>query len=312
MSVAAPLAAEEPGTSCAPFGSYPEYALQRRIVPGDEQTDGPSSRRDKNEDREEPTDLTLDNFFCAGWNERFEERPTEERAVRVPLFRTKLGFLEREVRAMYRFANRADHGAADEHELEVEVDLPLSRRFMLEFSPEQTWRDGKGTRDWDGARWTSLAVLQLVDTVHTAANVQFNVSTPMKNGSEEDATRLGLSCAAFRDLGDRVGFQAHFGHDFLVGGEAGDGARFEMNYAVALTKTLTEETPWLGNLTPSLELAGVTALEGGTTGRTNLSLVPGVQWELREHWWVTMALEVPLTGPRPFEEGLHFSIYREF
>lgn len=118
--------------------------------------------------------------------------------------------------------------------------------------------------------------------------------------------------AAFHDLGNRVGIQAHLGHDSHVGHSEPEEGRYEINYALALTKTLTEERRLLSYFTMSLEVVGETQLDGETSGRTPLSLLPGMQWEFRESWWFSTAIEVPLSDPRPFDEIWHMAVYKEF
>ena len=232
--------------------------------------------------------------------------------MRMRLFRTRPAFLEREFRLNYRFENNADHGEADEHELEPEMHLPFNRRFQIELEPEYTWIDGKhGEPDRDGPTWTARAYLQLVDTECAAMNVQLGVTVPAGGELEEERTRLSVAVARFEDLGNQFGLQAHVGHDFLLGHSEPGEPDHELNYAVALTKTLTEETPGFEHFTVFVESFGITELNGEHEGRTQLSFVHGARWEVGKDWWVAAGVEVPVTGPRPYDEVFHFAVIKE-
>jgi hypothetical protein len=84
-----------------------------------------------------------------------------------------------------------------------------------------------------------------------------------------------------------------------------------VSYAAALTWTLTDAVPWFGHFTPFVELAGSTEL-GVDQRRTFFTVLPGAEWELVRSWWVATGVEVPLSGPRPFDLGLHFSLIKSF
>lgn len=77
-------------------------------------------------------ELTFQNFLY-GWNVGWSE-PEEcpDDAPRFRLMRIQRSFWEREVRIVSPYA---DGGTADELEVEMEIELPVSRRFLIEVEP---------------------------------------------------------------------------------------------------------------------------------------------------------------------------------
>jgi hypothetical protein len=276
----------------------------------EKETEKEKEKGEEKEEEKEPSDLTLSNLFAVGWSEKFAERPKAGRAARIHLFQTRRPFFDEEFRLNYRFEHNGDGGALDEHELEPEIEFPLNRRLLFEVEGEYTWQNFRREPERNGGTLGLSAWLQLVDTADSALNVQFRVDAPNR-GLDESRTRLGLVLAGFRDLGHRVGLQAHVENDFIVGGTKAGDPHNELTYAVALTKTLTDDTPCLGYFTPFVETYGVTQLDGGRAGSTAFSFLPGVRWEFKKDWWFAAGVEVPVTGPRPFDETVHIAIIRE-
>ena len=255
-------------------------------------------------------DLTIQNFLSAGWREEFEERPHSGHALRGRLFRTRPGFLERELRVDFR----AGQGSEErEYELEPEIELPLNRRFQIELEPEYVWIDGRdGEPDGHGPTWSARAALQGIDTSDTALNAQLGIEVPSGGDLEERRTDVNLALAGFRDLGARIGVQAHVGVHFLLGsGDQEDDPDRELDYAIALTKTVTDETPGFAHVTAFLEGFGKTELDGRHAGRTHLTLLPGLRFEIGWGVWLGAGVELPVTEPREFYETYHVAIIKE-
>lgn len=83
---------------------------------------------------DEREDLTFRNFFTFGWHVGWgepEEGPAD--APRFRLMRIQRAFWEREVRLTYNRAFGVEGGTLDAQEGEVELELPISRRFLIEF-----------------------------------------------------------------------------------------------------------------------------------------------------------------------------------
>jgi hypothetical protein len=260
---------------------------------------------------EQPSDLTLGNLFSEGWDQPFQERPDEGSVPRFRLFRTRPAFLEREVRVDFRCARNADDGEFDEYEIEPELDLPFNRRFMIELEPEYVWLDGhRGNPSESGSSWSIGSTLQLIDTVDSAANVQFALGVPSE---EAERTRLGVTLAGFRDLGYRIGLQSHVGFNFFTGTPVDpDDVDSQLHFGLALTKTLARDYPGFQKFTFFVETFGVTNLDGDRSGHTDLSVLPAVRWEIGNEWWVAAGYETPVTSPRPFDKEWHFALLKDF
>jgi hypothetical protein len=80
------------------------------------------------------SNLGIGNFFTYGWTEGWSE-PEEgpDDAPRFRLLRIQRAFWERGLRLTYNFAFRPDARGTEEQEGEFELELPISRRFLIEF-----------------------------------------------------------------------------------------------------------------------------------------------------------------------------------
>src|SRR5262249_3464703 len=92
------------------------------------------------EHHEQPSDLSPCDFFRTGWAEPFEERPSEGRAPRFKLFKSRQGFLERIAVGGYTYTNGVDAGNFNEHELAAGLEWAFNRRFAFEVEPFYTWQ----------------------------------------------------------------------------------------------------------------------------------------------------------------------------
>ena len=71
---------------------------------------------------------------------------------------------------------------------------------------------------------------------------------------------------------------------------------------LALGRVVTPyDTPWLGDLTFYLSTNVLNPLE---KGQTTVTLTPGFRDHLGKNWFVLGGIEVPVTGPRPYQEGV--------
>ncbi len=272
----------------------------------------------------EPADLTFANLLDAGWDVPNLRRPTEGRAVRAPLFRTEPGFLWSELRLDYRHAANAVYGRGDRDDLAGQVVYAPDRRFQVGLFPNYAWqgdsRSGTGNRN--GAVFDVGARLQLIDARNQALNVALRVETPRTSStgsfpadlnSGEDRTRFLFTVAGFRDLGYRVGVQGHLGTEAFAGPRLDPAKPNNVgNYALALTKTLGEEVALPTEMTLFVESFGRTNLDGLRSGQTNFSVLFGTRLLVIEDTFLSTGYEVPLVGPRPFEQTVHVMVRRQF
>ena len=275
---------------------------------------------------EQPSDLFLRDFFRTGWDERFEERPSEGRAPRFRLFKSRQGFLERIAEVSYAYTNGADADKVNEHELAVGLEWAFNRRFALGIEPFYTWQrpSSEEGRRGDGLRWDFATAFQLVDTADRAYNFQVHVVTP-NSRLDTVQTELAFTLAGFEDLTKTLGlYRVGLYHDIeyvtLVGPrDAGAERRAanELRYDVSLAKTLVEgNVPLVADFTVFVEAFGQTELDGSHSGRTAFSFTPGLRFNPtgREEkaWWVQAGIEFPVTGPRPFNERVFLAIIHDF
>jgi len=279
----------------------------------------------------EPTDLRLFDFFNTGWTENFEDRERAGKAPRLNLFKTRQGFLEREATFNYGFERRADQGQFDGQEASIGFEYALNRRFEMDVEPFYTWKRTLGPRDnQSGLQWDLGTRFQLIDTEDTAVNFQLRVLTPQAH-LDESQTTLAPLLAGFNDLTKyglyRTGLYYTFEYDALIGPRGqepespglapGLRASSAITYSAALAKTLVDpEVPLVGDFTLFVEAFGTTNLNGGQRGDTYFSFTPGIRMNLagREEkaWWLQGGVEIPVTGPRPFDMGVRISLIHDF
>ncbi len=274
-----------------------------------EQSELPRIDEHKDKEHSEPKDLTCWNFWSAGWDEPFHERAAEGHALRIPLIRTQPGFLLREMSWGYTFFNGVDQGNADQNQMNLEMLYPWNRRFLTAVDPDFAWINSKEGGNRSGPTWTASAWLQLIDTKETAVNVQLHLGVPSNGELGENRTRVTSLVACFQDLGGGCGLQANLGHEMSLG--PGGGAHHFVTYAVSFTCTMTEHVACFSYFTPFLEGIGNSDIDDHF-GRTSITFIPGIRWEMYKDWWMTLGVEVAVTAPRPFDQAFHLLMSKEF
>jgi hypothetical protein len=290
------------------------------------------------EDHEkEPSDLSLCDFFTAGWDEPFEERPREGRAPRFNLFKSRQGFLERIGFLGYSYTNGLD-GGQNEHELSGGVEWAFNRRFQVGVESFYTWQrpSSADSRRGDGLRWEFSTRFQLIDTADRAYNFQIHVVTP-DSTLDAPQTELAFTLAGFEDLTKTLGLRrvgVYYDVEYVsligprgltpsAGGDdsSPDGAGRRpgslFRYDVSVAKTFVDPTvPLIGDFTAFVETFAETQLDGSRSGNTLVSFTPGVRFNPtgREEkaWWVQAGVEFPVSGPRPFNERVLLEIIHDF
>jgi hypothetical protein len=261
----------------------------------------------------EPHDLTLGNFFSYGWNVGWKE-PEEgpHDAPRFRLLRIQQAFWEREYRYTHNYAFGVDHGSLDEQEGEAELELPVSRRFMLEFEMPYAGRRPAGEQwTFGGGDLVVIPEVMLWETHDLSFSSGLFIRTPTGSRSvEEGHTSLTPYLALWKDLGARVGLHTYLGTEIPLSRTAEDPAAI-LQYAIAPAITVTpKDTPFLGDLTFFTEMNGTTNL--GADQRTTVTLLPGVKWMLFKDLWVATGYEFPVTGTETFRSRVWLSLYRDF
>ena len=268
---------------------------------------------------EKRPDLSLSNFFSEGWKFGQWEEPEEEpdQSPRFRLLRIPATVFEREIRLNYSFTNNGDHGEADEHEWELEVEIPICRRLLLEIEPSvSSVSPHKEHRDRSGFGDTALITkLMLLETRNTTLISILETKFPTGNDDRElgsGMTTLGPGIGIWRDLGNRFALQGFLGLDIPVGGKSEEDFDTEVLYGVALTKTVTsKETPYWGNLTFFTELNGTSEM-GAKDDKTVVSVLPGVRWKIGHEVWFMSGIEFPVIERDDFDSRAWISILKDF
>jgi len=272
------------------------------------------------------SDLTLSNFFSAGWNEEWAKR---QRATGTPdfaLLRVQTNFLEREFRADYFFENNI-HSAArkDLNSFQSLIAWGFNRRFMIEVLGNYQWIDARKGMDLDGGSPSLVGRVQLVDTESSSYSFNFRAVAP-NTGIGEHQTTLSYGLAGFEDLAcrlhlDRVGLYYSFLFDSLAGPREPGARQNDVAYDITLAKTLTApETPCFGSFTVFVEHFAQTDLDGDHAGRTLVSITPGVRFNLGKSDrvkfgkdnWLLFGVDIPVAGPKPWDAIYRVSYIKNF
>ncbi|MGE0827326.1 MAG: hypothetical protein AB7G75_09590 [Candidatus Binatia bacterium] len=260
-------------------------------------------------------DLGLRNFFTEGWTDGWAE-PDEgpDDAPRFRLLRMQRAFWEREVRLTYNHTFGADGGEVDEQEGEFELELPISRRFLIEFEGGFVGLQLDG-RSWKrrGGDLKIIPEVMLMETHDLSSSSGLVIRTP--TGSKavgEEHLSLTPYLALWRDLGHRIGLHTYLGAEFPID-DFGPGAPDAVvQYGIAPAITVTPKaTPYLGNLTFFLETNGETDC-GGTHDRTTATLLPGARWLVLKDVWVAAGYEFPVTNTEVLDGRAWVSFYVDF
>src|SRR3990170_7031536 len=161
-------------------------------------------------------DITLSNFFSEGWKFGQWEEPEQEpdQSPRFRLLKIPATVFEREVRMNYSFTNNGDSGKIDEHEYELELEMPVSRRLLIEVEPKVISVSPDHGNDHSGFGDTSLITrVMLFETRNTTLLTILDTNFPTGNediGLGSGMTTISPGIGMWRDLG------RHFAlHGFL-------------------------------------------------------------------------------------------------
>jgi hypothetical protein len=276
---------------------------------------------------EDPPDLTLWNFFTAGWDEEFTRRSSEGRAPDLALLRVQTNFMERELRINYFYEpNIRNKTQAELNNVDYFIAYAFNRRFMLEVLGNEQWIDGRGKNpDLYGAAPRFVGRVQLISTADTSITFNFQVISPNPSLGVHTTT-FGYGFAGFEDLTHtlglyRVGLYYSALFDSFDGPHAKGARKNDVQYDVTIAKTFTDpDTPLIGNFTLFLENFATTDLDGDNSGHTVATLTPGVRFNLgKVHGiklgidnWLMFGAEIPVSGPKPWDAIYRFTYIKNF
>lgn len=266
--------------------------------------------------KEQLTDLTLGNFFSAGWDESFSRRHRPDGAPDLSLLRVQTNFLVRGLRTDYYFQkpleSSSDHNVQFLNEL---VEWSVNRRLMLAAFGSYKWVDERVGEDESGGTWGALARFQLVDTLRASYALNLRVAAP-NDGLGEEQTQLSFALAGWHDLTplglDRVGLYWHVQEETLIGPHAPKSRQNDLTYAVSLAKTWTSADAPVGNLSTFVEAYAKTDLDGPRSERSVVTITPGFRFTVAHRHVFMFGVDLPVSEPRPYEELFRFTYLCSF
>jgi hypothetical protein len=280
-----------------------------------------------NEEKPELQDLTLGNFFSAGWDEEMTRRVRPTGTPDYALLRVQTNFMERELRVNYFYQNNIRSKTRENlHNLDVFFAYAFNRRVMAEVLGNYQWVDARGkSTDTDGGDPQFIGRVQLIDTVTSSYSFNFRVLAPDRGIGEKETT-FSYGFAGFEDLAayvdvDRVGLYFSVLFDSFAGPGATGARRNDVAYDISIAKTLTDrDFPIFGSFTVYVENYAQTDLDGDNSGHTIFTVTPGVRFNLGKvagvklglDNWILAGVDIPLAGPHPWDATYRFSYIKNF
>jgi len=253
----------------------------------------------------EPSDLGILDFFTNGWSQDWVHRHRETRDI--ALLRVTTNFLEREFRFDYAYTSLLGNAKyTGTNFANALMAYAVNRRLMLELIANYQWNVHPGTPPVNGAGGAALLRFQLIDTATASYSTQIRVSAPNK-GIGQTQTTFGYYLAGWQDVRawlpalGRVGLYYSFEYDNLQGPAAQGATRNSISCDVSLARTFTDaSTPVVGDLTAFLELYGTTPLDGTSSGKTVLSLTPGIRFWFVPKNSLSLGVDLPVSHSPPY------------
>jgi len=218
------------------------------------------------------SDLTLSNFFTAGWDQDWAHRSNPDGAPDMALLRVSTNFLEREFRT--DFFTQQDVNSPKNRDVNLAdalVAYGLDRRFMLSVTSNYQWINSRVNNDVNASSTALGARFQLIDIPGSSYALNLKVTSPAKAVSN-DLSTIAYGLAGWEDLTPyglkRVGLYFSVQGDNYVGPHIPGAKDVDVACDVTLAKTWTAPTGTLQNFTTFAELYGTTDLDGATSGKT--------------------------------------------
>ena len=236
------------------------------------------------EAREQPlANLTLLNFFSAGWAEPWAHR--HRYTPDMALLRVTTNFMERELRFDYVATNVAENGKVNNTQMgDALIAYGLDRRLMVEVIANYQWNVAPNGSTTNGGAGAFYGRLQLVDTPGQSYAFQMKL-VPQNKGLGQTQTTLGYVLTGWQDVHEivpalgRCGLYYSFEYDNLQGLAKAGTTRNSIGYDVSLAETWTpQDTPVLGNFTTFVEFYATTPLDGTVHGKTSFWVTPAIRF----------------------------------
>src|SRR5262249_39694670 len=131
-------------------------------------------------DSETPQDLTLWNFFSAGWGEEFTPRASGGRAPGPALLRGQTNLKERGGGVNYFHQHNINNSRRENLDsLDAFIAYAFNRRFMFEVLANYSWVDARDKiPDFDGSAARLVGRVQLISTANSSYSFNFQTISP--------------------------------------------------------------------------------------------------------------------------------------
>lgn len=261
-------------------------------------------------------DLALTNFFSVGWQEPWTRRSSGSGTPDMSLLRVQTNFLAQLSRSDLALQkNPRTAGASSSAFLNETIEYAFNRRLMLGVTGNYRWDDSRASQDEDGPAGAGFVRLQLLETAASSIATTVRAGLPARDFGERQ-TNVSLALAGWQDLAPlglgRTGLYYHVQEETFTGPKTPSRKRTDLTYDLSLATTWTSPNCWLGNATTFVEGYGRTDLDGATSGRTVLTLTPGVRATIAHRHIVMVGVEFPLTDPEPFDHVVRLTYILNF
>jgi hypothetical protein len=262
------------------------------------------------------SNLTLDNFFTQGWSDAYAKRSDPNGAPDMALLRVQTNFLEREFRvdfASQQNVNSTKFRTIDS--ADALIAYGLDRRFMLSVTSNYQWDNSRVNNDTDSSSVALGGRLQLIDVPGSSYALNLKVTSPAKEIAN-DLTTVTYSLAGWQDLTpyglSRVGLYFDILGDNYVGPRPIGTTATDTAYDISLAKTWTPPDAALQNFTTFAELFGQTNLDGTFSGKTAITLTPGIRTGIGLNQVLMVGVDLPLSHPHANDWALRITYIINF
>jgi hypothetical protein len=250
------------------------------------------------------------------YNPKAEPRKTSAGTPLIDPLLTEHAFFERELSFLFFRTNGVDRRTADREEVFAELTWQLNNRFeVIASSPFLFRHPTDGEKDFYGFGDMNAGFRFLAfDGQHSIITFGGNLHAP--TGSSDHHLGTGYTSVEpavywWQDFGKANVLQTELTIDTPVGTHQGV-SEFRYNFCLTHTFPGTGSWKYFQWLTPTIEWNGHTELDGPSSRRTVLNLMPGVIWMMGEKDQFGVGFAFPLTGSRDFDSQILLSYIHSF
>lgn len=250
-------------------------------------------------------DVTLQDIFSDGWTDSWVKRFRPEGAPDLTLLRVQSNLLLRSLRTDGFIEQPASSGDSRVSSVTPLVEYAVNRRLMPGFFVNYQEIDHASGGGLEGWTYGGLVRLQLVDTANTSYAFNLKMTAP-NSGLGDRQTLTSFALAGWHNLRPlglgRMGLYWHLQEETLLGHRVPGTRQNDLTYDISLAQTWTGAGETFGLLTTFAETYAKTDLDGHHSGRTVVTLTPGVRTTLAHHHVVMFGVDFPLNDPKPYDQ----------